>query len=293
MAEEAVVPYVQRRLPQNGGAGHATAPVPDGLHDLLFYPIAGDSLAPDTTLRAAISLRWLQFARRRTTPNPGYLTRRPWPTCPWSPSPTQARPRVRQPGFHSLPATLSDARMGPGPGSTGACQTCRQQRTERGWAVRPWASLARRHHNCPGHFGRIQLPHPVVNPLFVPLVAVVLQSVCMHCCRLRLSPHYVNHVIPGRGRPIQRLKAVAALCGRPPHCQFCRAPPLLIRSQGLSILARQSADTPWVTVPAVSRCRPTTVAAGTGPTAIFAVLVQLPAPWRPRPEVRGGLGPGL
>lgn len=54
--EEEVVPYVQRRLPQAGPA-HA----PDGLHDLLFYPIAGDSMAPDTELRAPVGLRWLQF----------------------------------------------------------------------------------------------------------------------------------------------------------------------------------------------------------------------------------------
>lgn len=119
--------------------------------------------------------------------------------------------------------------------------------------------------------GRIDLPHPVINPLFVPLVAVVLQCVCMHCSRLRLSPFYINYVISGpRDRLRARVRdAAAPFSGSRPypccagdrpdqaqpvggvcsHCQFCRVPQLCIRSQGLTILARPMASPGSVAVP--------------------------------------------
>lgn len=69
----------------------------------------------------------------------------------------------------------------------------------------------------PGHFGRIVLPHPVINPLFVSLLVSVLQSICVNCHRLRLSPHYVNLVVAPRCRLLARLKTVSALCLRQPQ----------------------------------------------------------------------------
>ena len=39
-----------------------------------------------------------------------------------------------------------------------------------------------------GHFGYIALPQPVVNPMFVALVVSILQTVCVHGQRIRLSP---------------------------------------------------------------------------------------------------------
>ena len=72
---------------------------------------------------------------------------------------------------------------------------------------------------CFRHFGRIPLPHAVVNPLFVGLLVSVLQSLCIHCQRLRLSPYYVNAVVATTGRTsgtnlLRRLKAITALCLR-------------------------------------------------------------------------------
>lgn len=97
---------------------------------------------------------------------------------------------------------------------------------------------ATEHHNCPGHFGRIQLAHPVVNPLFVGLLASVLQTgclpffssfcyiqqpdfqtLCIHCHRLRISPYFIQAVLPLGSRytgvrHLQRLKAINAMCAR-------------------------------------------------------------------------------
>ena len=83
---------------------------------------------------------------------------------------------------------------------------------------KPCETCGNNHHNCPGHFGRILLPHPIVNPLFVGLLVSVLQTLCVHCNRLRLSPYYVNTMVPPLSartsgvRLLHRLKAVTTLC---------------------------------------------------------------------------------
>ncbi|KAF9364256.1 hypothetical protein BGX34_002079 [Mortierella sp. NVP85] len=43
------------------------------------------------------------------------------------------------------------------------------------------------HFACPGHFGHIELPCPVYNPMFFPQMYQVLRSACMHCHRFRMS----------------------------------------------------------------------------------------------------------
>lgn len=122
----------------------------------------------------------------------------------------------------------------------------------------------------PGHFGRIQLPHPVVNPLFVGLVVTVMQTVCFNCHRLRLSPYYINTMLPPPSRAtglrmLQRLKAVASLCNRQQRCQFCGAELLSIKQQGISIVARPASQ-------ASSTSAGVIVSANT----ILALLTQLP-----------------
>ena len=64
----------------------------------------------------------------------------------------------------------------------------------------------------PGHFGHIQLPFPVVNPLFVGLLVSILNVVCMNCHRLRISPHYIQAVFTGKGRLLHRLKSIGTMC---------------------------------------------------------------------------------
>ena len=77
--------------------------------------------------------------------------------------------------YSTNPGCLADIRMGATTNGK-ACQTCKQH-----------------HHNCPGHYGSMQLPYPVVNPLFVGLLVAVLQLVCVNCQRLRISPHYIQN----------------------------------------------------------------------------------------------------
>lgn len=106
------------------------------------------------------------------------------------------------------------------------------------------------------------LPHPVVNPLFVGMLTAVLQATCLHCHRLRISPFYITTMLPGRTRLLQRMKAIGALCARQPQCQFCHAPTLTFKQQGICILARRTGlSTSAVVVPAA---------------VIFASLVRMP-----------------
>lgn len=74
---------------------------------------------------------------------------------------------------------LSDLRMGAS--HVQNCATCKNN-----------------YHNCPGHFGRIELPYAVFNPMFVGLLSNVLQCLCISCNRLRLSPWYIRLTIPSK-----------------------------------------------------------------------------------------------
>ena len=54
--------------------------------------------------------------------------------------------------------------------ATGTCATCRL-----GYA------------HCPGHFGRVELPLPVYNPVVFPTVLRLLSACCLHCGGFRMS----------------------------------------------------------------------------------------------------------
>ncbi|CAJ0833207.1 2484_t:CDS:10 [Entrophospora sp. SA101] len=41
--------------------------------------------------------------------------------------------------------------------------------------------------NCPGHFGHIELPCPVYNPLFFNHIIILLKAICVKCHRFRIS----------------------------------------------------------------------------------------------------------
>lgn len=40
--------------------------------------------------------------------------------------------------------------------------------------------------NCPGHFGYIELPLPLVNPLFHKLIGTILKISCLSCHQIQL-----------------------------------------------------------------------------------------------------------
>jgi DNA-directed RNA polymerase beta' subunit len=239
MASEADrrIPFVQSRIPDPAVTDRRNgAPLGDTvnlLHRLLFQPIAGDAMAGQEAsaegLSPAMALRDIRF---------GILDAEAIEELAVV---TITNPATTE----GLSGGLSDQRMGAIGGRGQACHTCGQQ-----------------HHNCPGHMGRILLPYPVMNPLFVPLVVSVLQTLCVNCHRLRVSPYYINFLFRGKGRQIQRLRAVALLCGRITHCQFCYARTLTFKQQGLCITARPTGSHgPPVLVPAA---------------AMFAALVQIP-----------------
>jgi hypothetical protein len=43
------------------------------------------------------------------------------------------------------------------------------------------------HFACPGHFGHIELPCPVYNPMFFPQMYQMLRSSCQFCHQFRMS----------------------------------------------------------------------------------------------------------
>ncbi|KAI5192644.1 DNA-directed RNA polymerase I subunit RPA1 [Nematocida minor] len=49
-----------------------------------------------------------------------------------------------------------------------------------------------RHNNCPGHFGHIDLPLPVYNPMTHPLLSKLLKQACLVCHRFRAGKDYVQ-----------------------------------------------------------------------------------------------------
>lgn len=171
------------------------------LYNTLFHPIAGDALSRqssngDNCAVPMATLRHVQFGilDAATVQRMSVVT-------------------VTTPLVNDSPGSLTDLRMGASLERHQPCQTCNEY-----------------HHNCPGHFGRIVLPHPVVNPLFVTLLVNVLQTVCMNCHRLRVSPFFILAQFPGHTttgmRQLQRLKTIGAFCVRFTHCQFCHAPTL-------------------------------------------------------------------
>ena len=171
------VSYVQRILDVGDGSAapnHKSEACRDALHALLFHPIAGDSMSvhmqSDCKLPPMLAMKQLQF---------GLLD----PDCMRDLSVAQ----ITNPACAETAGCLNDLRMGANPNGK-ACHTC-----------------AEHHHNCPGHFGHIVLPHPVTNPLFVNLLVSILQIMCMNCHRLRISPLYARsrprHCERGRPHP--------------------------------------------------------------------------------------------
>ena len=131
----------------------------------------------------------------------------------------------------SLHGTLYDPRLGHGAQVNGLateCTTCFQD-----------------YNNCPGHVGHIELPCAIVNPLFQQLVCNVLQTICVKCCQLRVSPYLIFAQFPihstgSHNRMLQRLKKISLVCARYMHCQFCAASTLLFRLHGLCVHASHS-----------------------------------------------------
>ncbi|CAH2001248.1 unnamed protein product [Acanthoscelides obtectus] len=73
---------------------------------------------------------------------------------------------------HPIPGGLYDRRLGPLSDDADACGTCAK-------------TIA----NCPGHFGYIELPLPVVNPLFHKIIGTLMKISCLHCHHIQIPIH--------------------------------------------------------------------------------------------------------
>lgn len=191
-------------------------PHENALHSLIFNAIAGDvTVKTPGPLKSVFQIQHIQFGMMDAT-----TVRRICPVLITSPMTTG-----------TAIGNLSDARMGAQ--QDRKCSTCRNT-----------------YQNCPGHFGRVELPHAVFNPMFLGLLVNVLQCLCVSCRRLRISPWYIQATISlNRVSILKRLKAISVFCQRFAECAFCRASCLQFKLQGLGIIARTKAQTPWLFVP--------------------------------------------
>lgn len=68
-----------------------------------------------------------------------------------------------------VPGGLYDSRLGPVHMSGGKCPTCNQNTV-----------------SCPGHFGHIELPCPVINPIYTSAVIHIIKISCLSCYKILL-----------------------------------------------------------------------------------------------------------
>lgn len=141
-----------------------------------------------------------------------------------------------------VPHSLSDLRMGPIYGQTDVCQTCSMD-----------------YQSCPGHFGHIVLPMPVYNPMFIGTVVKLLNTLCVHCCRMRMSHVWVRLTHPAPAQQhhhatLNRLRLLSQTASRQGICvHCCRAlGSFRLAPNRLAIEYQPTlSSTVWVTVPVV------------------------------------------
>ncbi|KYN05970.1 DNA-directed RNA polymerase I subunit RPA1 [Cyphomyrmex costatus] len=81
---------------------------------------------------------------------------------------------------HPLKNGLYDPSLGAMKNSSELCSTCGQNGSK-----------------CPGHFGHIELPIPVVNPLFHKILSMLLKLACLSCFTLQV-PSYIKLLLSAK-----------------------------------------------------------------------------------------------
>lgn len=233
---ENYVMHVQRRIFQVMGEDgvqwngvHSPPPITNtggSLDTILFQPIAGDGARAS----ASTKINELLFSWCVKTADSGTIKGLQFGMLDTETIERMAVVLITNPLCTEQPGCLTDLRMGASAVANRNCDTCHES-----------------HHNCPGHFGRIDLPYPVINPLFVNLLVNVMQTLCVNCHRLRLSPWYLHATepIPNKASGVfllQRLKQIATLCARQNRCQFCSADLLVFISR--SSCVKRTSDRP-------------------------------------------------
>lgn len=72
------------------------------------------------------------------------------------------------------------------------------------------------HNSCTGHFGHINLPEPVFNPITFDVVLKILKCVCYKCSRIRI-PYYESKLSNE-----SRLSNIIEACKTVEICRFCK-----------------------------------------------------------------------
>lgn len=218
--------YQPRQLLTRDTAAEAP-PYQHFMRDLLFSPLTGDATAH---LTPEIEAKHDGIkALRLTMASPGLLRAS-------SVAQIHCTTGVPTEPNKKLFGSLYDPRLGHGAqymhdGSSGACRT-----------IPHCYTCGMDYHNCPGHSGHIELPMVIINPLFTQLVVTIMQTLCVNCCRLRISPYYIlaQYITPAatnHERMLRRLKEISIACNRYPHCQFCECQTLVFRGHGLCVHA--------------------------------------------------------
>ncbi|GJQ80589.1 putative DNA-dependent RNA polymerase [Trypoxylus dichotomus] len=75
------------------------------------------------------------------------------------------------------------------PVSGGLYDKCLGPLSERG---DPCGTCFQNIYQCPGHYGHIELPLPVINPVFSKIIATILKITCFNCFRIQI-PESIKH----------------------------------------------------------------------------------------------------
>jgi DNA-directed RNA polymerase beta' subunit len=78
--------------------------------------------------------------------------------------------------------------------------------------------------DCPGHFGFIELPEPIVNPEFTSVVHKILSCICIFCSEIKLSNEtmkFKNLVTTNSSGGDGLLKRIKKECDKVSECEQC------------------------------------------------------------------------
>lgn len=95
--------------------------------------------------------------------------------------------------------SVYDERMGYNPESNNLCTTCGLKK-------------------CPGHFGYIELNHPIVHPMFFKLISSFLKCFCKNCHHLLLSAEQIELKGLHRAKGRKRFNAILKECEKVDIC---------------------------------------------------------------------------
>ena len=77
---------------------------------------------------------------------------------------------------------------------------------------------------CPGHFGHIELNHPVLNPLFYKQIKNILSTICIKCYRFILKRDQVELKNLNKYKGKNRFSKILSVIKKTSECSHCGNP---------------------------------------------------------------------